>query len=356
MEFLSIPARKVSIPYRRLDRLLRKCRLAHQQRTLVRCFAAAPPPPPSIKDKHSDPPILTWVDQLPTRLIPYARLARIDKPIGTWLLLWPCCFSTALAAPAGSLPDGVLLGTFALGSLVMRGAGCTINDMWDADIDSKVQRTATRPLASSELSYPQAWTFLALQLSTGLGVLLSLPHKSFCFAWGAASLPLVVLYPTMKRWFPYPQLVLGLCFNWGAWMGWAAVHGSMDYALVAPLYTSCVTWTLVYDTIYAHQDKEEDRQLELQSTALSFGPEDIQRQVLTGLAVSTWLQWLWVGQASDMNLYCYTPGVTLAGMHLLWQIHTADFGNSYNLAERFRSNSTVGGIVFGSIVAGKFFV
>lgn len=194
---------------------------------------------------NSDPPIWTWVDNyLPEKAQPYARLARIDKPIGTWLLLWPCAWSTAIAAE--TMPDPKLLGLFTAGAFIMRGAGCTINDLWDQDIDRKVTRTVSRPLASGDLTTQQAIGFLALQLSAGLGVLLSLPHLEYCFVWGAASLPLVVAYPLMKRYTDYPQLVLGLTFNWGAWMGWAAVHGSMDYAIIAPMYMSGVAWTLVY--------------------------------------------------------------------------------------------------------------
>jgi 4-hydroxybenzoate polyprenyltransferase len=132
----------------------------------------------------------------------------------------------------------------------MRGAGCTINDMWDADFDKRVSRTRTRPLASGELTQKQALAFLAVQLTAGLGVLLSLPHTYYCFQLGAASLPLVAAYPLMKRYTNWPQLVLGMTFNWGAFMGWAATYGSLDWTIVGPLYASGVAWTLVYDTLY----------------------------------------------------------------------------------------------------------
>lgn len=137
----------------------------------------------------------------------------------------------------------------AVGAFVMRGAGCTINDMWDANFDKKVSRTKTRPLASGELTHKEALGFLAVQLTAGLGVLLSLPHTVYCFQLGAASLPLVVAYPLMKRYTNMPQLVLGMTFNWGAFMGWAATYGSLDWTLVGPLYASGVAWTLVYDTM-----------------------------------------------------------------------------------------------------------
>jgi 4-hydroxybenzoate polyprenyltransferase len=338
-----------------------------------RPFATTPPPParptptPPIEpdddekkddrsSKSSDPPILTWVDSyLPAQWQPYARLARADKPIGTWLLLWPCFWSTAVAAPAGSLPDIKLLALFASGAFVMRGAGCTINDIWDRDVDARVARTADRPLPSGDVSVPQAVGFLAAQLTTGLAVLLSLPNTWYCFQWGVASLPLVGIYPAMKRFFPYPQLVLGLTFNWGAWMGWAAVHGSIDYSVIAPLYVSGVTWTLLYDTIYAHQDKEDDAKLGLQSTALTFGSDvQTQKQILHALAAATWCQWLLVGYQVDAATVHFV-GVTAAYSHLVWQVQTADFEDPHNLAARFRSNSAVGALVFTSLAAGKYF-
>jgi 4-hydroxybenzoate polyprenyltransferase len=311
---------------------------------------------------------LTWVDHyLPRSAQPYARLARLDKPIGTWLLFWPCAFSTALAAvdtttsvTAGTaasllLPDPYLLTLFAMGSAVMRGAGCTINDLLDRHYDKQVERCKTRPLAAGDVTVPQAIMFLSLQLTTGLAVLLSLPHTLYCFYWGVASLPLVATYPLMKRFFPYPQLVLGLTFNWGVWMGWAAVHGDMDYSITAPLYLSCVCWTLVYDTIYGHQDKHDDAKLGLHSTALTFGSDDaVQKQILYSLATASGLSWLYIGQVADLAMI-YNVGAMAAYGHLLWQINTADLNEPHNLAERFRSNQSVGAILFGSIVAGKFF-
>ena len=364
----------------------------------------------------SDPSMVTWVDDyLPQSVRPYAHLSRMDKPIGTWLLLWPCYWSTAMAAgipgsnatttllteapstPASTtptllldvLPDPKLLGLFTIGAFVMRGAGCTINDLWDKDLDSKVTRTKTRPLAAGILTPAQAVGWLALQLSAGLGVLVSLPHTMYCFGWGVASLPLVVAYPLMKRFFDYPQLVLGLCFNWGAFMGWAAVHGSLDYGVILPLYASGVAWTIGYDTLYAHQDKDDDAKLGLKSTAITFGKfgtngnveDDLDaedkrhKRVLYGLASTTYACWLLAGHNDFMGISpsfidvvpssatpmsatwlpfgAYALGVTGAYTHLLWQVRTADLSDPHNLAKRFRSNAKVGGIVFGSILAGK---
>ena len=271
------------------------------------------------------------------------------------------------------LPDPKLLGLFTVGAFVMRGAGCTINDLWDRDLDNQVARTKTRPLAAGILTPTQAIGWLAVQLTAGLGVLVSLPHTEYCFWWGAASLPLVVAYPLMKRFFDYPQLVLGLCFNWGAFMGWAAVHGGMDYSVVLPLYASGVAWTIGYDTLYAHQDKEDDAKLGLKSTAITFGKfgssssngennsgdddESKHKRVLYGLAASTYACWLLAGHndfvGTTTPFGAYSLGVTGAYAHLVWQIRTADLNDPHNLAERFRSNAKVGGIVFGSILAGK---
>jgi 4-hydroxybenzoate polyprenyltransferase len=304
-----------------------------------------------------DPPILTWIDDyLPLSARPYARLARIDKPIGTWLLFWPCAWSTAVATPVGQLvPDPTILGLFAAGAFIMRGAGCTINDLWDQDIDRHVARTANRPLAAGDVTTSQAMGFLALQLTAGLGILLSLPHWQYCLLWGASSLPLVIAYPLMKRYTDYPQLVLGLTFNWGTWMGWAATHGTMDYSIITPLYLSGVTWTLVYDTLYANQDKVDDAKLGLKSTALTFGSNDAQHKaILQGLAALTYVQWFVVGyNCPDVSLVPYGVGISLAYSHLIWQIQTAELDNPQNLAERFRSNTQVGAIIFGSILAGK---
>jgi 4-hydroxybenzoate polyprenyltransferase len=272
------------------------------------------------------------------------------------LLLYPCLWSTTLAyhaLPAASLlPSLPLLALFSTGAIVMRGAGCTINDMWDRDIDKQVERTKTRPLASGDLTMQQATGFLAAQLSVGLGVLLSLPHTAFCFKLGAASLPLVALYPTAKRWTRFPQLVLGLTFNWGAFMGWAATYGDVNLAACAPLYVSGIAWTMVYDTLYAWQDKKDDETIGMKSTAITFGENT--KPILhaftavfgTGLAMT--------GMATDMSLPYYL-GIAASTSHLVWQVHTADFDDVDNLSYRFRSNQVVGAGVLASVVVGNFF-
>ncbi|XP_012875600.1 PREDICTED: 4-hydroxybenzoate polyprenyltransferase, mitochondrial [Dipodomys ordii] len=191
------------------------------------------------------------VSSAPRPLQPYLRLMRLDKPIGTWLLYLPCTWSIGLAAEPGCFPDWYMLSLFGTGAILMRGAGCTINDMWDRDYDKKVTRTANRPIAAGDISTFQSFVFLGGQLSLALGVLLCLNYYSI--ALGAASLLLVITYPLMKRITYWPQLALGLTFNWGALLGWSAIKGSCDPSVCLPLYFSGVMWTLIYDTIYAHQ-------------------------------------------------------------------------------------------------------
>jgi len=215
----------------------------------------------------SDIPPQSWIDRVPGEgLRPYLRLARLDRPIGTWLLLLPCWWATAMAAPGW--PDPWFLGLFAVGALVMRGAGCTVNDIADREFDKKVARTAGRPIASGQVSVAQALAFLALQLGIGLAVLLQ--FNGYTVILGVSSLALVAIYPFAKRVTYWPQFVLGLTFNWGALVGWAAVTGGLEAPAVL-LYAAGILWTMGYDTIYAHQDKEDDVLIGVKSTALKFG-------------------------------------------------------------------------------------
>jgi 4-hydroxybenzoate polyprenyltransferase len=238
----------------------------------------------------------------------------------------------------------------------MRSAGCIINDLWDQTYDRNVIRTSSRPIANGTISNRNAILYLGLHLSIGLGVLLSLPHQYYCFQWGVPSLLLVGIYPTMKRFFPYPQAFLGMTFNWGCFMGWAAVCGTMNYSVVLPLYGSGITWTIVYDTIYGHQDKKDDMKLGLYSTAITFGNSEIhQKRILYSLATVTFFQWILVGyQVNLLDSMFYDFGILSAYGHLLWQIRTADFENPKNCLQRFTSNNTVGGIIFAAITTGKY--
>ena len=289
-----------------------------------------------------------WVDRLvPAALRPYCRLARLDRPIGTWLLLFPCWWSIALAAPAGGGPSLRLLILFAIGALVMRGAGCTINDMADREFDRKVTRTAGRPIASGAISMPRAFAFLALQLAIGLVILLQL--SPLAIALGVASLALIVTYPFMKRVTYWPQAFLGLTFNWGALMGYAAAKDRLDSAPLL-LYAAGIAWTLVYDTIYAHQDKEDDALIGVRSTALKFGAAT--RRWLVPFAVATTLLLAAVIAAAGLGLFAWLALIAVAG-HLAWQIATVDFDNPADCLAKFRSNRWLGWILLIGIILGR---
>lgn len=312
---------------------------------------SAPPSPPSQTPTYADQND-TWVDRhAPASWVPYLKLARVDRPIGTWLLLWPSLWSIGLAAPAGELPDVRLCALFGVGAYVMRGAGCTINDMWDRQFDAQVARTSQRPLATGAVSMPQAVAFLGAQLSAGLAVLLQL--NTFSWALGAAALVPVALYPAMKRWTWWPQAFLGLTFNWGAGLGWAAVHGSLHPAML-PLYAGGIAWTIVYDTIYAHQDKADDSKLGLKSTALLFGEHS--KAVLTGFACAAGAGWAASGAMLPAGMAMspvYMAAVAGCTGHLLWQVHTADWDDRQSCNDRFVSNMWLGGLLMAGIVAGK---
>jgi 4-hydroxybenzoate polyprenyltransferase len=323
----------------------------------------------------------SWIDShLPLSVQPYAKLARLDKPVGTMLLLWPCTWSTVMAAAASASSSssalGLLvpttmghvasfIGLFTVGSFAMRGAGCIINDMWDKRYDAKVERTKHRPLASGELQYHQATYLLISHLSLGLTVLYYLP--SYAIAVSLASMPLVITYPLMKRYTHFPQFILGLTFNWGVLVGWAAVQNTLLHPSVPLLYASGVAWTLIYDTLYAHQDKKDDIQLGLKSTAIYFG-DTYTKPILSTLATVAFGGWCAAGYYAgllvlpttitntpeDVNMLLatmsYTSGCTLAYSHLLWQIYTANLNDPSNLAHRFQSNNHVGAILFLTIL------
>ena len=212
-----------------------------------------------------------WVDTLaPPWSRPYLRLARADRPIGSWLLLLPCWWSAGLAAIATGqpYPNPWHVALFFIGAFVMRGAGCTWNDIVDRDLDAKVARTRSRPIPSGQVSVKGAAIFLVLQALVGLLVLLQ--FNRFTVFLGIASLAIVAVYPLMKRVIWWPQIVLGLAFSWGALMGWAAVFGALDAAPLL-LYAGAIAWVIGYDTIYAHQDREDDALIGVKSTARLFG-------------------------------------------------------------------------------------
>lgn len=288
------------------------------------------------------------VNSAPKSAQPYLRLMRFDKPIGTWLLYLPCMWSIGLSAEPGCLPDLYMLTLFGTGAVLMRGAGCTINDMWDKDFDKKVSRTAGRPIAAGEITRFQALVFLGGQLSLALGVLLCLNYYSI--ALGAASLSLVVTYPLMKRITYWPQLVLGLTFNWGALLGWSAVKGSCDWSVCLPLYFSGVMWTLIYDTIYAHQDKADDVLVGVKSTALRF--QEQTKPWLCGFSVAMLCGLIVTGVNCDQTLPYY-GALAVVGAHLAYQIYSLDINKHEDCWKKFTSNRTLGLLLFVGIVLGN---
>ncbi|KAH8507985.1 hypothetical protein H0E87_010223 [Populus deltoides] len=291
----------------------------------------------------------SWIDvYLPRQVRLYAHLARLDKPIGTWLLAWPCMWSISLAAEPGSVPNFKMMALFGCGALLLRGAGCTINDLLDRDIDTKVERTKLRPVASGLLTPFQGLCFLGFQLFLGLGILLQLNNYSRIL--GASSLLLVFSYPLMKRFTFWPQAYLGLAFNWGALLGWSAVKGSLDPAIVVPLYASGVFWTLVYDTIYAHQDKEDDLKVGVKSTALRFG--DSTKEWITGFGTACISSLALCGFNADIGWSFYAFLAAASG-HLAWQIWTVDLSCRADCNRKFVSNKWFGAIVFSGILFGR---
>ncbi|KAN0009317.1 hypothetical protein ACTFIU_006597 [Dictyostelium citrinum] len=279
-----------------------------------------------------------WISKFPSSIQPYLRLSRVDKPIGVWLLLYPCCWSIALAAPAGSFPDLKTMLVFGIGAYVMRSAGCVINDMADYKFDSKVERTKTRPIASKQLTHKQSLLFLGGQLLASFGLILS-SLNYYTIALCASSLPIVILYPFMKRFTYYPQFVLGLAFNWGALAGYSAIAGSCDWSIVVPLYLAGISWTMVYDTIYAHQDKRDDILVGVKSTALKFAEKSRTiLSVFSGLVISGMFL---TGIAANMPLFYYLGTAACSG-HLIWQLKTVDFNNPSSCLEKFISNKNFG--------------
>jgi 4-hydroxybenzoate polyprenyltransferase len=288
-----------------------------------------------------------WVDRwAPIAWRPYLRLGRFDRPIGAWLLLFPCWWSQSLAQVASRepFPNFRYLLLFAVGSFAMRASGCAYNDYIDRHIDARVRRTASRPIPSGQVTPEAALAFTAIMALVGLAVLLQ--FNWFTIWLSISSLLIVAIYPFAKRVTPYPQLVLGLAFNWGALVGWTAIKGSLDWPAVA-LYAGCVLWTVGYDTIYAHQDKEDDALLGIGSTALHFGDDTISFVgAVYGLAG---ILWLTAGALAGAHLVFFLS-VTLVFLQMSWQVATLDIRDPANCLRRFRSNRDVGLAVFLGLI------
>ncbi len=280
-------------------------------------------------------------------LSPYLRLMRLHQPTGIWLLLWPCWWSVALASHGW--PSLKLLALFALGAVLMRSAGCIMNDIADREFDRQVERTRSRPLASGELSVRQAAALLTLLLAAAAAVALALGWV--VVLWAALSLPLVVSYPFMKRISWWPQLFLGFTFNWGALMGWAAVRGTVGLPTIL-LYIGCIFWTLGYDTIYAHQDKLDDARAGVKSTALRLG-NNTKRAVGCFYLLAV-IFWAAAGLAAGSGLWLFII-LLLAELQLGWQICAVDLDDPASCRRIFISNARLGWLLFAGFVAGSVF-
>jgi 4-hydroxybenzoate polyprenyltransferase len=293
---------------------------------------------------HTDIRRGDWVDRwLPAVARPYARLSRLDRPIGTWLLLFPCWWSTALATDGW--PSVWWMALFAIGAVVMRGAGCTVNDILDRDFDGKVERTRHRPIPSGQVTVTGAIAFLLLQLLLGLAVLLQFPWTAI--GLGCLSLVLVFTYPLMKRITWWPQFFLGLAFNWGALLGYAAVTGELDWAPVL-LYVAGIFWTLGYDTIYAHQDKEDDALIGVKSSALRLGART--RPAIWGFYGATIAVLLAMDLVAELGRW-FEIALSLAAVQLAWQAWACRFDDPADCLAKFKSNRVFGWIVLAGIVA-----
>ena len=308
------------------------------------------------RGRVADAPSGHWVYRaLPRAAWPYAQLARWDRPIGWKLLMWPCWWSSAIAASAGAsagaplmevLPSPWYLFLFAAGAITMRGAGCTYNDLVDEDIDAKVDRTRSRPLPAGQVTRRQAWVFVMLQSLVGLIVLLQ--FNWFTVFLGIASLAVVAVYPFMKRITDWPQFVLGLAFSWGALMGWSAHFGSLGAAPLI-LYCGCILWVIGYDTIYAHQDKEDDAIVGVRSTARLFG--DRSRPWLSGLFAGALFLIGTACAAAQVPLPALA-GLIAAGVHMIGQIRVLNISDPDQCLRLFKSNTTVGWLIMFGLLAG----
>ncbi len=289
---------------------------------------------PSTPDAATD----SWVSAMPAATQPYLRLARADRPIGTWLLFIPCLWGLALAAANGFARLELIwfAALMGIGAFAMRGAGCAYNDIVDRDFDGQVERTALRPIPSGQISVRQAWGFLGALCLIGLIVLVQ--FNRFTILLGFGSLAFVVVYPFMKRITYWPQAWLGLTFNWGVLVGYAAAAGNLSAAAFA-IYTAGLFWTLGYDTIYAHQDKEDDALIGVKSTALKFGRAT--KPWLAGFYMMAITGFTTAGALIDASALYYIVLLPTAA-HFIWQVRTLDIDDSHNCLKRFKSNRDAG--------------
>jgi 4-hydroxybenzoate polyprenyltransferase len=292
-----------------------------------------------------------WVDTIaPAGTRPYLRLARLDRPIGSWLLLLPCWWSTALVAiAAGSAgPNLTHIALFFVGAFAMRGAGCTWNDIVDRNLDASVERTRSRPIPSGQVSVKRAFGFLLLLALIGLAVLLS--FNRFTIALGIASLAIVAVYPFMKRIIYWPQIVLGLAFSWGALMGWAAAFGALAIAPLL-LYAGSIAWVIGYDTIYAHQDREDDALIGIKSTALLFGERT---KSMLGFFYALAVALIGAAGYTAGAGIVFAIGLLAFAGHLAWQVARLDIDDPDRCLALFKSDRDAGLILFAGMLLDAF--
>ena len=287
-----------------------------------------------------------WVDSLaPAVTRPYLRLARLDRPIGSWLLLMPCWWSLGIAGiRVGALPSLWHVVLFFVGAFAMRGAGCTWNDLVDRNLDGLVERTRSRPIPSGQVTVTQALVFMAAQALIGLAVLLQ--FNAYTVMVGLASFVVVGPYPFMKRITYWPQIVLGLAFSWGALMGWPAMLGRLDWPALL-LYAGSISWVIGYDTIYAHQDREDDLLIGIKSTALLFGRNT--RPMLAGFYAGAVAL---IGAAGLMagGGLIFLLGLIGFAAHLIWQVLRLDIDDARHCLMLFKSNRDAGLILFAAML------
>jgi 4-hydroxybenzoate polyprenyltransferase len=287
-----------------------------------------------------------WVDGLaPAFTRPYLRLARLDRPIGSWLLLMPCWWSVGLASmQVGQLPSLWHIVLFFIGAFAMRGAGCTWNDLVDRDLDTRVERTRSRPIPSKQVTVAKATAFMLAQALVGLLVLIQ--FNRFTVMCGLASLSVIVVYPFMKRITYWPQIVLGLAFSWGALMGWPAAFGRLDWPAIM-LYAGSISWVIGYDTIYAHQDREDDLIIGIKSTALLFGEHT--QPMLASFYASAVVLISAAGLMAGGRLI-FMLGLIAFAAHLAWQAMRLDINDPAHCLKLFKSNRDAGLILFGAML------
>ncbi|NND50726.1 MAG: 4-hydroxybenzoate octaprenyltransferase [Rhizobiales bacterium] len=289
----------------------------------------------------------SWIERLvPAWFLPYSRIARLDRPIGWWLLLLPCWWGSALAtASIGAVPNLWHMALFLIGAIAMRAAGCVFNDIIDRNIDAQVERTRLRPIPSGQISVMRAGIFMVALSLLGLAVLVQ--FNIFTIVLAIASLATVAIYPFMKRVTYWPQLFLGIAFNWGAMVGWSAIVGSLTLAPIL-LYLGGIAWTLGYDTVYGHQDRPDDELIGVRSTSRRFG--------------ATTAPWLWgfygtaltliatACLAADLHPIVY-GGLLIAALHAANLIRHVDINDTASCLKFFRANRETGLIVFAALLS-----